>query len=247
MDSVTLTELSTICGKDFTAIRAYLDLMTLDYEDLMFNATKTGELLQCKSVNMIYVDAVHDTLCTDVPEAAAWTLFTFLILAVFAMIMITLRSSWLEVIEDSEIVIPSQPASQIEMGPKQGDDSFDDGFDDSFDDSPGGANPKTSSRSLTMTGEISPSGDIQFTDDSSPSPSPQAIDDPLPQPIDDLDTDSDEETGGVRAENASINSSVSDLEQALDDLLDSDDDEAPTSEPFKPIIDDSSDDLKNRT
>ncbi len=246
MDSVTLTELTNICGKDFTAIRAYLDLMTLDYNDLMVNATKTGELLKCESMNMIYVDAVHDTLCTDVPEASMWTLITFLIIAVFAMIMITLRSSWLEVIKDSEIVIPSQPVSQIEMGPKEGDDSFDEGFDDSFDDSPRGS-PKgdRGSRSLGMTGELSLTGDVKISDKSSPLP--QAIDDPLPQPIDDLDTDSDEEAGAAGAGNAFTNSSESDpedLEQALDDLLDSEDDEVPTSEPFKPIIDDSSDDLK---
>eukprot|EP01083_Nonionella_stella_P078999 216506_1 len=118
MDSVGLSSLSETCGgKDFTATRAYLDLMAQDYNELIANATSTEKLLSCEHINTIYSDIVHDELCTEIPEASAWAVGMLLALSFFAMWMVTLRSAWLETIDNGEIVIPMN--IDVEQDPEQ--------------------------------------------------------------------------------------------------------------------------------
>jgi len=107
MDRAGLSNLSETCGgKDFTATRAYLDLMAQDYNELITNATVTEKLLSCENINSIYSDIVYDELCTEIPEASAWAVGMLLAISFFAMWMVTLRSAWLETIDNGEIVIP---------------------------------------------------------------------------------------------------------------------------------------------
>jgi len=101
---VAATNLTAICGgKDFGAIYGYFTLLTDDYSAISTNITNTIELLECSNVNPMYKELVHDVACHDVPEASIWAFGSLLIVSFFSMVMITIRSSWLDVIKNEEV------------------------------------------------------------------------------------------------------------------------------------------------
>merc|ERR1719354_1517029 len=92
----TAIDIESICGREFIVIRGYLTLLNGDYEELAVNATKIMDGLSCDTVHPLYLDLTHDVVCTQIPEAGIlWQLIT---MSFFGMMMITLRTSWLETI-----------------------------------------------------------------------------------------------------------------------------------------------------
>lgn len=92
----TAIDIESICGREFIVIRGYLTLLNGDYEELAVNATKIMDGLSCDTVHPLYLDLTHDVVCTQIPEAGIlWQLVT---MSFFGMVMITLRTSWLETI-----------------------------------------------------------------------------------------------------------------------------------------------------
>ena len=66
--------------------------------------------LHCGPINAIYIDAIHDSFCTDGAEGLAWAFILFSVVSVGAMVMVGLRASLYnqhvgedEVYDDSEV------------------------------------------------------------------------------------------------------------------------------------------------
>lgn len=98
---VAATNLTAICGgRDFGSIFGYFTLLTNDYSAISVNITNTIELLSCNNVNPMYKELVHEVACHDAPEASIWAFSSLFIVSFFSMVMITLRASWLDVIEN---------------------------------------------------------------------------------------------------------------------------------------------------
>lgn len=126
MDSVGLDQMQIICGKDFNAIRGYMTVLTADYAAFETDTSATMGLLSCESIQPLYVDLVHDSVCTDTPEAGSWAFGALLTISFFSMMMITFRSAWLEVIKTEE----GTPISFVTQ-PQDFERSAEDAFNDS--------------------------------------------------------------------------------------------------------------------
>ncbi len=128
MNNVTIPELERICGiiGDFDSIGLYFDRLKVNFEKITKAATEVEELLSCENINSIYVDAVHGSACTDVPQAILWSFISLLTVSFFAMVMITLRSSWLEVLQSRSKMSDEMPIISIEKIQDLQDEQFND-------------------------------------------------------------------------------------------------------------------------
>ncbi|KAL7579340.1 hypothetical protein ACA910_014016 [Epithemia clementina (nom. ined.)] len=61
------------------------------------------ETLSCDQFYPLYVESVEVTMCTEVPESAAWALIFFCLLGVSTMCMVTLRAAWQHEEEEEDI------------------------------------------------------------------------------------------------------------------------------------------------
>ena len=59
--------------------------------------------LTCERIRPLYERTVHDSICTDLSEANAWSTIIFSLLGVALMILITLRASWRLRVDDDRI------------------------------------------------------------------------------------------------------------------------------------------------
>lgn len=85
-----------------TSVRKQIDSATLS--------------LDCERINPLYLDAVHDSMCTDVAGASAWGFVLFFVLGLSTMSMITLRASWRHKIGEDKIYDESEVADNMIMG-----------------------------------------------------------------------------------------------------------------------------------
>ena len=69
--------------------------------------------LECEKIHDLYASAVNGSLCSDAVDAAAWSLLFFFILGVSSMIMVTLRASWKQRVEDEKIYDESEVAENM--------------------------------------------------------------------------------------------------------------------------------------
>jgi len=128
IDNVTIAELENICGVigAFDSFDLYLNRLNDNFVGMTDSLAKLTDILSCETVNSIYIDAVHDTACTDVPKAMLWTLTSLLIVSVLGMVMITLRSSWLQVKEKKIKMADEMPIISIQKLRDVEDESFND-------------------------------------------------------------------------------------------------------------------------
>lgn len=101
MQNVTIGELEQICGVigDFDAIDQYFDRLKQNFLQMSSSSSSVSDMLRCESVNSIYIDAVHENACTNVPRALLWSFSALLIVSFIGMLMIMLRPAWLKVRE----------------------------------------------------------------------------------------------------------------------------------------------------
>lgn len=128
MDNVTIPELERICGiiGDFDSIGLYFDQLEENFVKMLSSASNVADLLSCETINSIYIDAVHNNACHDVPISLLWTFISLLIVGTFGMIMITLRSAWLVVRERRQKVMNQMPIITVEKIEDLNDESFSD-------------------------------------------------------------------------------------------------------------------------
>jgi len=77
----------------------------------LLNSAATS--LSCARIHAIYVEAVNDSICTDVASAVAWSFIFFFCLGISTMVMITLRASWLQRINEEKIYDESEVAENM--------------------------------------------------------------------------------------------------------------------------------------
>ena len=128
IENVTIPSLESICGVigDFDSIEGYLDSLNGNFVELYSSTDEIANLLGCESVNSIYVDAIHDNACTQMPHALLWTFVSLLIISFFGLLMITFRAAWLEVEEPNLKVIDELPIISIEKIQDLEDEQFSD-------------------------------------------------------------------------------------------------------------------------
>mmetsp|Transcript_5251 Transcript_5251/g.7779 ORF Transcript_5251/g.7779 Transcript_5251/m.7779 type:complete len:631 (-) Transcript_5251:58-1950(-) len=128
MESVTIQELERICGiiGDFDSIGLYFDRLKDNFEKIIAAANNTEEVLSCENINTIYVDAVHGSFCSDVPNAILWSFISLLTVSTLSMVIITFRSAWLEVLLSRSKMSDEMPIISIEKIQDLQDSRFND-------------------------------------------------------------------------------------------------------------------------
>jgi hypothetical protein len=116
VDSVGVSEITDLCGGD------QLDGFLTSARDLARDLTtirKAMEIadlaLDCDRMNPLYVDALHDSMCTDIASASAWGFVLFFAIGLSTMSMITLRASWRHKIGEDRIYDESDVADNMIM------------------------------------------------------------------------------------------------------------------------------------
>mmetsp|Transcript_31160 Transcript_31160/g.36348 ORF Transcript_31160/g.36348 Transcript_31160/m.36348 type:complete len:578 (+) Transcript_31160:189-1922(+) len=116
MENVTIAELETICGVvgDFDYIIEYFGRLDETFRMISKTTEEAADTFSCESINPLYIDAVHDNICTAIPESTVWAFSSLLIVSFFGMMMITFRSAWLETVEKSPKNVDQVPIMSIE-------------------------------------------------------------------------------------------------------------------------------------
>lgn len=116
VDSVGVSEITDLCGGD------QLDGFLTNARDLARHLTtvrKAMEIadlaLDCDRMNPLYIDAIHDSMCTDVASASSWAFVLFFAIGLSTMSMITLRASWRHKIGEDRIYDESDVADNMIM------------------------------------------------------------------------------------------------------------------------------------
>mmetsp|Transcript_2080 Transcript_2080/g.3566 ORF Transcript_2080/g.3566 Transcript_2080/m.3566 type:complete len:600 (-) Transcript_2080:117-1916(-) len=82
------------CGRQFNGVLNLLQETNLNLRVLEEQASLAMDLFQCKNVNNLYVNTVHEAGCTYSVNAIAWMLACSVIISICGLIMIMLRSSY---------------------------------------------------------------------------------------------------------------------------------------------------------
>ncbi len=82
------------CGRKFENVITIVEDMNGNLELLKRQASLSLDLINCKDVNSLYVNTVHDAGCTYSVDALAWIFASTLVISVCGMIMIMLRSAY---------------------------------------------------------------------------------------------------------------------------------------------------------
>jgi hypothetical protein len=65
--------------------------------------SSTERSLRCHTINPIYAETVHETICTSALTSTVNGLILFLIVSICVMVMISLRASWLRHIDEEKV------------------------------------------------------------------------------------------------------------------------------------------------
>lgn len=84
-------------GGNFSHIILSLKQLKANMNHTFNDATSLIDLIGCQDFSSLYVSATHDMLCTRLPRALFWLGIGLVVVSVFGMCAITLRSAWLTV------------------------------------------------------------------------------------------------------------------------------------------------------
>eukprot|EP00581_Thalassiosira_minuscula_P015845 CAMPEP_0183717194 /NCGR_PEP_ID=MMETSP0737-20130205/10867_1 /TAXON_ID=385413 /ORGANISM="Thalassiosira miniscula, Strain CCMP1093" /LENGTH=557 /DNA_ID=CAMNT_0025946587 /DNA_START=315 /DNA_END=1988 /DNA_ORIENTATION=- len=85
------------CGRNFDNVIDIVKNMNDNLKLLRRQADRSLDLIQCKNINQLYVNTVHEAGCTYSVDALAWIFASSLVISVAGLIMIMLRSAYLPV------------------------------------------------------------------------------------------------------------------------------------------------------
>ena len=74
---------------------------------------RAAYFLECEKIHSLFASAVNNSLCSDAVGAIAWSFLFFLCLGVSTMVMITLRASWIQRMDDEKIYDESEVAENM--------------------------------------------------------------------------------------------------------------------------------------
>mmetsp|Transcript_13360 Transcript_13360/g.19105 ORF Transcript_13360/g.19105 Transcript_13360/m.19105 type:complete len:594 (+) Transcript_13360:176-1957(+) len=122
-DSFDIYNLSESCGSNelstLTRLRSNLGQLMEYLVAASENSSNIHNILKCDRIVPIFIDAAHISMCSELPTSIVWLFSCLLIISVMGMLMITLRSAWLDVsyakryLADSVIEI-SMPSSSYD-------------------------------------------------------------------------------------------------------------------------------------
>ncbi|KAL7520784.1 hypothetical protein ACHAWX_005496 [Stephanocyclus meneghinianus] len=82
------------CGRSYDSVVSLMKDVNISLRTLRNSADQTLSLVQCKNINQLYVNTVHDATCTYSVEALAWIFGTSLVISVSGLIIIMLRAAY---------------------------------------------------------------------------------------------------------------------------------------------------------
>ena len=89
-----LATLQLQCGRQFDSVLKLVEDTNLNLRNLQKNANLALDLFQCRNINELYVNTVHEAGCTYSVDAMAWMLACSIVISVCGLTMIMLRSSY---------------------------------------------------------------------------------------------------------------------------------------------------------
>lgn len=115
------------CGRDYDSVVSLIKEMNTALRTLRNSADQTLSLVQCRNINELYVNTVHEATCTYSVEALAWIFGSALVISVCGLIIIMLRAAYYpeEYLELSKnwITTPTSTMSSPARS-SDGDDEF---------------------------------------------------------------------------------------------------------------------------
>eukprot|EP00804_Cyclotella_cryptica_P028491 CCRYP_014782-RA/>CCRYP_014782-RA protein AED:0.01 eAED:0.00 QI:0/-1/0/1/-1/1/1/0/567 len=117
------------CGRSYDSVVSLMKDVNISLRTLRNSADQTLNLVQCRNINELYVNTVHDATCTYSVEALAWIFGTSLVISVCGLIIIMFRAAYYpeEYLELSKSWITA-PASTITTPSRTGSGDSDDVF-----------------------------------------------------------------------------------------------------------------------
>jgi len=104
--------LSERCGREFTSAPKIVDDMDYNLNFLQQQVDASLDLINCESINKLYVNILHQAGCTDSMDAFVWIFASTLVISVCGLIMIMLRASYYPV---EYLKIPSNELGSIKQ------------------------------------------------------------------------------------------------------------------------------------
>ena len=89
-----LSLLEQQCAREFNNLLKLIKDTNTNLRELEEQASLSLDLFQCKNINDLYVNTVHEAGCTYLVNAFAWILACSIIVSICGLIMIMLRSSY---------------------------------------------------------------------------------------------------------------------------------------------------------
>lgn len=128
MQNVTIAELEQICGVigDFDSIDQYFNRLKENFVKMSSSSSNITDILHCESINSIYINAVHENACTNVPHALLWSFISLLTVSFIGMVMIMLRPAWLKVREGKSKINGEMPIISVERIQDLEEENFND-------------------------------------------------------------------------------------------------------------------------
>lgn len=104
--SIGVENLNDICQRDVSTMISSIDILKSSFVDVFQIALNVLSLLSCERLNQLYVKTLHESFCTYSMSTFSWVYFILITISVCGWTLITLRSSWLDVLTiDSDGII----------------------------------------------------------------------------------------------------------------------------------------------
>lgn len=97
IDKFGTSQLSQVCGTNVTTTVDALNVLQSSMKSLLGTAQQAESLLACERINLIYVQAVHESLCRNAVNGLTWVIVCLIVISICGMIMIGLRSALLHI------------------------------------------------------------------------------------------------------------------------------------------------------
>ena len=82
------------CGRSYDSVVRLVKDMNISLRTLRSSADQTLSLVQCKNINQLYVNTIHEATCTYSVEALAWIFGSSLVISICGLIIVMLRSAY---------------------------------------------------------------------------------------------------------------------------------------------------------
>lgn len=84
-----------LCGEPLNRLEVSLELAIDAFHELLEIGQDTVSLLICEDINQIYVDVMHDAMCTSAPTVLGWIFSSMISIYAGGMLIIILRGALL--------------------------------------------------------------------------------------------------------------------------------------------------------